>query len=436
MAHIIIIGNGIAGTTAALNIRSLGKDDITMISDETAYPYARTALMYVFMGQMRAEDIKLHPDWFWQKNDIQLIHRTVNSIDTTSQKIWLRDYPSLKYDKLILATGSSPKKFEFMQGETLGVHFFYGIQDLEKIEKSITHNTRKAIVVGGGLTGVEVAEMLKYKNLDVTLLIRESNYAANVLTNEESIMVHRHIENQGINIISNAELIALHSENGQLTSINIKDHDQNLACDILVVTIGVKPNVQLVTGTSIAVRDGILVDEYLQTSVPNVYAIGDCAEIRNNIEGRKSIEPNWYIAKIMGETVAQTICSIPTRYQQSFWSNAAKYFDISYQSYGFTPAILPENVSSCYWRHPILEKSIRIYYASITKNVLGICVMGIRFRQAICQLWIENNSHIHDVISQLHKANFDPEFSHCYQNDILQHWLNHHHSGAILEQFS
>ena len=424
MAHIVIVGNGIAGTTAAIKIRSLSQDDITMISDETAFPYARTALMYVGMGQLLTEDIKLYPDWFWQKNNIQLIQRKVKSIDTTSQVVCLSDHQSLRYDKLILATGSSPRTFDFMQGNTNGVHFFYGVQDLEKIEKCITRDTKKAIVVGGGLTGVEVAEMLKYKNIDVTILIREPSYGASFLPNEESIMVHRHLEHQGITIMSSAELIGIHSKDGQLQSIKIKDDDQNLVCDILVVTIGVHPNIQLVKDTTIAVRSGILVDEYLQTSVPNVYAIGDCAEIRNHVEGRKSIEPNWYIAKIMGETIAQTICGNPIRYQQTFWSNAAKYFEISYQSYGYTPAIIPENIYTFHWKHPILDKSIRIFYSKNTEIVLGFCVMGIRFRQAVCQQWIENGSDIREVISHLYLANFDPEFSHTYQKDIMQYWLS------------
>jgi NAD(P)H-nitrite reductase large subunit len=124
LAHIVIVGNGIAGTTAAIKIRSLSQDDITMISDETAFPYARTALMYVGMGQLLTEDIKLYPDWFWQKNNIHLIQRKVKNIDTTSQVVYLSDHQSLRYDKLILATGSSPKLFDFMQSEIKGVHFF------------------------------------------------------------------------------------------------------------------------------------------------------------------------------------------------------------------------------------------------------------------------------------------------------------------------
>ena len=172
MKHVVIIGNGIAGITAARHIRKLSNDRITVISDETDFFFSRTALMYIYMGHMEFENTQPYEKWFWEKNRIELKKAWVSSIDFTKKELNFEGEEALKYDQLILATGSQPNKFGWPGQDLEGVQGLFSYQDLELMEKN-TKGIKKAVILGGGLIGVEMAEMLLSRNIEVTYLIRE-----------------------------------------------------------------------------------------------------------------------------------------------------------------------------------------------------------------------------------------------------------------------
>ncbi len=174
--HIMIIGNGVTGVTAARHIRKRSYDArITIISGETQYHFSRTALMYIYMGHLTFEDTKPYPDDFWEKNRIELKHGWVQKIDTVNQALVLTDDDRLNYDELILASGARPNKFGWPGQDLDGVQGLYSYQDLEAMEK-FTPSTKRAVIVGGGLIGVEVAEMLLTRGIHVTFLVRENAF--------------------------------------------------------------------------------------------------------------------------------------------------------------------------------------------------------------------------------------------------------------------
>ena len=160
------------------------------------------------------------------------------------------------------------------------------------------------------------------------------------------------------------------------------------------------------------------------TNVDSVFAIGDCAEISEPDDGRRSIEAVWYTGKMMGETVAKTICNSPTPYHPGMWYNSAKFFDIEYQVYGDVPAKTPEGIKSIYWQHATENKAIRINYHAESGHVTGFNLMGIRFRHRVCDTWIKNKTHIDHVLSHLEEAHFDPEFYTRYYDEAVRHFKN------------
>src|SRR5690606_34963563 len=205
MEHIVIIGNGISGVTAARHIRKLSNHKITIISAETEHFFSRTALMYIYMGHMKFEHTKPYEDWFWKKNRIELVHDWVTQIDFETKELLLESGTAVSYDILVLATGSRPNKFGWPGEDLKGVQGLYSKQDLELMERS-TRNIRQAVVVGGGLIGIEMVEMLRSRDVQVTFLVRESGFWEIVLPKEESSMVERHMNEHQVGLRMNTEL--------------------------------------------------------------------------------------------------------------------------------------------------------------------------------------------------------------------------------------
>lgn len=408
--RVVIIGNGISGITAARYIRKLSNFNITVISDESKYFFSRTALMYVYMGQMRFEDIKPYEDWFWSKNNIQLIQDRVIHINTSDQKVILNQKEPLHYDQLILATGSKPNKFDW-PGQDLdrvaGLYHLNDLNNMEQYSKEIQHAT----IVGGGLIGIEMAEMFKSRNKAVTMLVRGSGYWNNVLPKEESEMITKHIRKHQIDLRLNTNLSMIHGDpKGKANAVTIKETGEIINTQYVGLTTGVSPNVDFLRATNLAINRGIQVNEFLETNIKGIYAIGDCAELISPNPGRRSIEAVWYTGKMMGETVAYNICGKSHAYDPGIWFNSAKFLDIEYQVYGHVPHQETENETHFYWEHPGRNQSIRLVYHSTNHHILGFNLMGVRFRQEVCEQWIKSKSSVYEVLENLAVANFDPEF--------------------------
>jgi len=418
--HIIIIGNGIAGSTAARYIRKNSDHEITMISGETEYPFSRTALMYIYMGHMKFEHTKLYEDWFWAKNRINTVKSWVKNIQTDTKTIVLDNGETLTYDKLIIATGSKPNKFGWPGQDLLGVQGLYHLQDLENMEAATQQGIKKAVIVGGGLIGIEMAEMFHSRHIPVTFLVRETSFWNNILPAEESEMINRHIMAYGIDLKLDEELQEIKGQNGKASAIICKNSRDVIPCEFVGLTVGVNPNIEFVKSSGIKVNRGIVVNEYLQTSAEDVYALGDCAELSNPNPGRRPIEAVWYTGRMMGKTVAQTICGEPTKYNPGIWFNSAKFFDIEYQVYGDIPAKTPDHITSLYWQHPTENKAIRINYETASGAVTGFNLFGIRYRHAVCEKWIADKTNIEKVIENLSLANFDPEFFDEYEGAFVK----------------
>ena len=416
--HIAIIGNGISGITAARFIRKLSDHSITVISAESDYFFSRTALMYVYMGHMRQEDTQPYEDWFWKKNRIDLKRGYVEKVDTSGKSLHFKGGENLAYDKLIIATGSEPNKFGWPGQDLDRVHGLYSLQDLEAMEKH-SADLKQAVIVGGGLIGIEMAEMFHSRHIPVTFLVRENSFWNGVLPPEESSMITRHILANGIDLRLETELKEIIDDgNGKACAV-VTNKGDRIDCGYVGLTAGVHPNINFLKDSGIEMQRGILVNQKLETSIPDIYAIGDCAQQREPLPGRRPVEAIWYTGRMMGETVAHTICSKPTDYDPGIWFNSAKFFEIEYQIYGTVLARPPENHAQLYWEHPDGDKAIRLVYDSNDYNILGFHLMGIRYRHEVCEKWIKEKTNIETVLSDLSLANFDPEFYKMYEADLL-----------------
>ncbi len=418
--HIVIIGNGIAGITAARHLRKQSQHEITIISGESDYHYSRPALMYSYMGHMRKEDLKPYEDWFWEKNRITLKTAWVEKIRFPEKRLEFVDGSIMNYDKLVLAVGSVTSYYGWPGQDLDGVHGMVNLQDIEAMERHSEEGLKKAVIVGGGLIGIEMAECFHTRNIPVSFLVREESYWNRVLPPEESNMVTKHIQNKhGIDLRLQTELAEIWGDGTGKVKLAVAKGGEKFQCEFVGITAGVKPNIEWLSFSNLELGRGIKVNDHLETSIKDVYAIGDCAELIDPQPGRRPIEAIWYTGRMMGETVAYNILGKPTPYRPGIFFNSAKFFDLEYQVYGSTPATLPEGQSWFYWQHPTEEKAVRLYWDTSSKAVLGFHMMGIRYRHEVCEAWIANKTHINEVVEHLGLANFDPEFYEEHEAEVV-----------------
>ncbi len=418
--HVVILGNGVAGITAARHIRKRDSDStITVISKESKYFFSRTALMYIYMGHMKMEHTQPYEPFFWKKNRIDLIQDQVTQVDFEKQELQLSQ-EAIAYDVLILATGSKPNKFGWPGQDLKGVGGLYSLQDLEALEKR-SDTIERGVIVGGGLIGIELAEMLLSRNKKVSFLVRETSFWGNVLSEEEAAMVAQHMtEDHHVDLRLGVNLGEIKSDaEGYAKSIVVKETEEEIPCEYVGLTAGVSPNIDFLKESGLETDRGILVDRYLKTNFNNVYAIGDCAQFREPLPNRRPIEQVWYTGRMMGETVAKTICGKPTQYNPGPWFNSAKFMDIEYQTYGTVPARLEEGQKQFFWKHPNEYIAVRVVFDAQSNQFIGINTFGLRMRHPCFDAWLREEKDVFYVMEHLHDANFDPEFYRNYESDIL-----------------
>ncbi len=427
MEHIVIIGNGIAGVTAARHIRKLSDKKITVVSAESKYFFSRTALMYVYMGHMKFEHTQPYENHFWKKNGIDLVEGFVDKVDTQNKLLKIKGVADLKYDKLIIATGSKPNKFGWPGQDLDGVQGLYSKQDLELLEENAPNNKvcKRAVIVGGGLIGIELAEMLRTRNIPVTFLVRETSFWNGVLPSGESEMINEHIREHHIDLrlgTSLKEIIP--DENGKVKSVVIEETGEIIDCTLVGLTAGVAPNIDFLKDSGIELGRGVKVNRLLETNTKDVYAIGDCAEQHEAIGNRRPIEAVWYTGRMMGETLAQTICGNPTEYKPGHWFNSAKFLDIEYQTYGwvFSERRKKDSETHFHWRHPKEKICLTIAFDKDSNAFLGINTFGIRMRHEIFDRWLNEKRDIDFVMEHLVDANFDPEFYKRFENEVVSQY--------------
>jgi len=424
MSKIVIIGNGIAGVSVAKELRKEGvNDDVLIISGESDHHYSRTALMYIYMGHLKYEHTKPYEDHFWRENKIELKRAWVDEIDGETQSILTDSGEKIEYSKLVLAVGSASNKFGWPGQDLPGVQGLYNLQDLAELEKS-SKGAKRAVIVGGGLIGVEMAEMMLSRGIAVTFLVREEEFWNLVLPDGESRMISEHIREHHVDLRLEEEMDRIEAgPDGKAAKVFTKKGEE-IECQIVGLTAGVGPNVARIKNTEgLDIERGIMIDHYFQTSLPNVWAVGDCAQFREPLPGRRPIEQVWYTGKMQGKFLASNMAGKKVVYSPGVWWNSAKFFDIEYQTYGDVLANLPEGQATFFWRSATKYQCIRLNFKDDEdKTIIGVNVFGVRHRHEVWEHWISNEVSVIEVLENLAVANFDPEFFKQSETEILEAW--------------
>ena len=321
-ASVVIIGAGAAGGAAAEMLRREGYDGpVTLIGADESLPYDRPNLSKDYLaGNAPEEWIPLRPPEFYREQKIDaLTNTTVTSIDPKAKQLTLSDGRSLGYGALLLATGAQPVHLTIPGADLPHIFYLRTLTDSRRIiEKA--KDARRAVVIGSSFIGLEVAWSLRERKLEVAVIGRDSVPLAKVLGTEMGNLVCATHEAHGVKFHFGRTTAAIHDRYVQL------DDGTKLDCDLVVVGIGVRPNTHLAEQAGIAADNGVLVNEFLETNVPGIFAAGDIARWPDPRAGRIRVE-HWVVAQRQGQTAARNILGArePFTIPPFFWSN---HFDL------------------------------------------------------------------------------------------------------------
>lgn len=326
---LVVIGNGMAGVRVVEEVLKINPDqfDITILGSEPHPNYNRIQLSTVLQGGTSVRDITLN-DWQWyETNKIHLYtSETVLSIDTEKQIVLTDKQRSVAFDKLIIATGSNPFMLPLPGADKEGVTAFRNIKDCEKMME-YSKKYRKAAVIGGGLLGLEAARGLLNLGMEVDVIHIYDYLMERQLDRNAGKLLQKELEVQGMNFLlqkNTAEIMG----RKRVTGLRFKDGSK-IKADLVVMAVGIKPNVSLAQAAGIPVNRGIIVNDFLETGVPNVFAVGECAEHRGIAYGL--VAPLYQ----QGQVLARRICGMDTApYQGSVLSTQLKVSGVEVFSAG------------------------------------------------------------------------------------------------------
>lgn len=411
--RIVIIGNGVAGITAALELRARDdRADITVVSDESDYFIARTALMYALMEKLPRKGLEPYERHVYDRQRITRVRGRCVDLSSTDRTITLDGGKTLAWDALVIATGARPRTLEvpgISAGSSpaplkTGVVHFVSMSDLDACEALIP-TTRRAVVVGGGLIGVELVESLVHHGVATTFVAREKWYWPAGLCREEGELVASHIRKRGVDLRLETTIASAATDaNGRVSSIELSSKD-TVPCELLGVAIGVEPNVEWLSRceSSPVIDRGIAVDDRMQTSLEGVWAIGDCAVVRS--ANRSVYEPIWYTAKRHGSFVARQLSGSSERYVPPVFVNSAKFFELEYTTVGDAFA---SGARSLFLSHPSREITVRLIERDGVLSAFN--AIGSRWDTTVIARWIDEKRPIDWARARLREAQFDVEF--------------------------
>jgi NADPH-dependent 2,4-dienoyl-CoA reductase/sulfur reductase-like enzyme len=417
--HFVILGNGVCGMEAALALRRREPDArISIVSDEHDHFFSRPALMYVFAGQLRVQDTEPYDRELYPRLGFERVRGRVAALDAAGRALVLEGGTRLAYDRLLLAVGSRARPAPWPGAAGPGLHYFVTLRDLEGLDAAARPGQR-AVVVGGGLIGGEVAEILRHRGLAVTFVIRENWYFPLALDAREAELVAEHLRDHGCEVRLGVNLEEVRrAPDGALRGVRLADGGE-LPADLVVAAIGVVPATGFLAagGPKLSPGGAVEVDEALRTSLPEVWAAGDCANV-TWADGSRRPEQLWYTARDQGRLAAASMLGDEVAYRRGTWYNSAKFFDLEYTTAGWVPVLLnwdntpldpgPE-VRTWFQRGPARFESQRIICRG--ERVVGFNLLGGRWNHEPLLEWIHERRSLDWVLARLGQAQFDEELT-------------------------
>jgi len=327
----LIIGDGNAGATAAQKIREENEDaSVTVLTDESEPLYNRIMLKNFMKGNLPKKFTRVHDENWYEKRDIDLhLETKVVEVDTEERTVETDTEESFSYDKLLAATGGSPRKLPFDEGYD-NINYMWTMNDAEKIKES-AESSEKAVVIGGGLLGIDLAIAYAENDAETYYLIRGENWWQRGLDKKGAEIIHERLEEKGVKVMTETEAKDFEVENGEVASVQTNTGEK-LDCDSVAVAIGQEANSEFVEVEKNE-HNMIKTDEKLETSQKDVFAAGNMVEYESPVFERRVVNGSWDHSEEMGKTAAMNMLGNEEEFKYVN-TYGVGHFDVQFLSIG------------------------------------------------------------------------------------------------------
>ncbi|WP_440007474.1 NAD(P)/FAD-dependent oxidoreductase [Halomicrococcus sp. SG-WS-1] len=333
----VIIGDGIAGSSAAETIREEEPDaDVTVITDEGEALYNRILIKEFAKGKLPEAPISIHDEEWYDERDIDLdLNTFVTDIDADAHEIHTHESGTYEYDKLLVATGGTPTQLPVDNSDADGVHHFWTFQDARRIAEN-AEDAESGVVVGAGLLGIDLAAVCAAQEVDAKYIMRGNRWWRYGLSLDGAEIIHDALEEKGVETVFESGVDRFETDDDGHVVSTVDANGETYDSEFVGVAIGLNFNTEFLQGADLEMDNGIVVDQYMQTSTEDIYAAGDITRYYDVILDEYAQNGSWGSAKEQGVVAAQNMVS-DDETKEFRWvsSYSITHFDFPFLSFGF-----------------------------------------------------------------------------------------------------
>ncbi len=367
----IVVGNSAAGVSAVEALRRLDeKGSVAIISDEDYPVYSRCLLAYYLSGEIEEEKLLFKPLDFYERMHVKpILGRKAVKVIPSENKVLLEDGKCLAYDKLLLATGASPKRIEVKGGNSKGVFVMRTVEDAKGIISS-SRAADRAVIVGGGLIGMKAAYGLNKRGLKVKLVVSSNRVLSQMIDLDASNILRSKLEEHGVIVETGLSVKEITGENRQVSGVKLSD-GSHLPCQMVIIAKGVSPNVGLAQECGTKINRGIVTDEAMKTNIENIFAAGDVAETMDLLQREQTLNPLWPNAISQGRVAGQNMAGGEAKYNGSMSMNSISFYGLDIISFGI---VNPQGDEY----ETIIERDSQVYRKLVIRagKIVGMITVG------------------------------------------------------------
>jgi NADPH-dependent 2,4-dienoyl-CoA reductase/sulfur reductase-like enzyme len=388
-SRFVILGGGMVAGYAAKQLVELGlrPGELAILSADTSIPYERPPLSKGFLAGKDTEDaIRISPEDFYHEHGIEVkLGCDVSDVDAKRRRLALKLGGEFGFNKLIVATGASPRTLEIPGATLRNLHYLRSLDDSKRIRRA-ADMVKRAVVIGGGFIGMEVAAVLAQKSVEVTMVLSDDRIWKRLFTPQMSSFFEAYYAARGVHLVKAAAVTELRGDGA--VSAAVLSGGQVIACEMVVAGIGVGPVTDMLSNSRIDVADGVIVNEYLETSQPDIYAAGDVANYLDLVfEKRRRVE-HWDNAVSQGQYCARALMGerAPFMHVPYFFSDV---FDLSYEYWGDS-----SGADQIVHRGDLSSKSFSVWWLRKKRVVAAFTMNRPEEERDVAQTWIQNKQAV------------------------------------------